>query len=225
MSHVPHIRFLDSHRADFETLPSELIQALQGDGWSMKVAKVGDHSMLWRAWSIAAFEAGAVRERGLEIELMDQALDLSLRLVTNWEHELLGGDKRIWLNVTTYQTGFFWGNDIDSERYSNRLLKIAIKLYDVFQPSFGWVDFNYGVFTDHEDVEEARLPALYWANLFGPRWVNRLGKVWLKSAPGWKTELLSDGGMLYALAPGLGLTSKHVDTDLVSEYFNNAKVR
>jgi hypothetical protein len=225
MGALPVIRFLDSRNKELDKIPPEFISALTRDGWEIHEAVAGEFAMLWARWSEARFYSQAIQERGFKLEFVDEKLDLKLKLVMDWDSASLGGDRRIWLSATTFQTAYFWRSADESDRYSSRLIDVAIQLYNIVRPSFGWIDFNHGLITNHEDIDQGRLPALYWVNMFGPGLVKRLGNEWIKKAPGWKTISLSDGGLLYALSPGIGLTSQHLDTNRVKSYFNIERVR
>jgi len=48
---------------------------------------------------------------------------------------------------------------------------------------------------------EKGFPGIYWANFWGPSYVDKLGRKKLLSAPSYKVEELSDGGLLVLTAP------------------------
>ena len=90
---------------------------------------------------------------------------------------------------------------------------------------FGWIDFDYGSHTNFEDIENLRLPALYWATYLGPSYVRRIGQSKIINAPAWKVIPLIDGGYLYMTSPTPGLADIHVDTEEVKKYFGIEYVR
>jgi hypothetical protein len=63
---------------------------------------------------------------------------------------------------------------------------------------YGWIDERgTEVVFGSKGIAEGRLRSLYWANFFGPAYVERCGRDFLMAVPGGKTEQLDDGGILY----------------------------
>jgi hypothetical protein len=76
-------------------------------------------------------------------------------------------------------------------------LAMAQKFYDALHPIFGWID-EYGTnLPSEESVRSEKVKYLFWANFFGPGYVQKLGRAFLLRAPGWKKIELDDGGLLY----------------------------
>jgi hypothetical protein len=70
-------------------------------------------------------------------------------------------------------------------------------LYSHLRPKYGRID--EGGYDKPSDMAIARteLKYLFWANFFGPAFVEKYGKKFLLGAPGWVKEELDDGGILY----------------------------
>ena len=141
-----------------------------------------------------------------------------------WGKQQMGTNNRAYVRTSTLDTRF-WRSEYDNTRFCALLLDIAKGLYDILWPTFGWIDLYYGWTTTHEDIEATNLRMLYWANFFGSRLVERLGRDRILSAPAWHVDELTDGGLLYLLAPHLGLTDEHVSIEDVKEYWSVENVR
>ncbi len=76
-------------------------------------------------------------------------------------------------------------------------LALAQLLYPYLRPSYGWIDELGGNQPEAEELSPRRLEYIFWANVFGPDYVARFGREALLRAPGWKVEVLDDGGVLY----------------------------
>ncbi len=142
-----------------------------------------------------------------------------------WGMRNLGGARRAWVRTSTDNTPYFWRSEYHCAGYSRFYLDIGRRIYAVLRPSFGWVDFNYGLRTTHEDIEALALPALYWANFFGPTYVKKVGRHRITRAPAFCIEDLPDGGLLYTLASCPGLASDHVPPGEVAAAFGVERVR
>jgi hypothetical protein len=142
-----------------------------------------------------------------------------------WGEQHLGATSRAYIRTSTINTAGFWREGYDNSYYSSFFLDIGKKLYQLVKPSFGWIDQYHGWTTTHEDIESFNLRMLYWANFFGPKFVQKLGRDRILNAPAWRIEELVDGGILYLLAPHLGLTDEQVPLESVKEYFGLESVR
>jgi hypothetical protein len=88
-------------------------------------------------------------------------------------------------------------------------LSIMKELYSLLHPSYGEVNTtgmikvvrdNRGASSLGINLERA-LPDIYWANFLGPEYVEMFGRKKLESAPWYRIEPLSDGGILLLLTP------------------------
>ena len=84
------------------------------------------------------------------------------------------------------------------EPLAQRLLAIAQDLYPLAHPTYGEVEGNSD--WESRDVARFRLKHISWANFFGPVYVEKYGQDFLLGLPGYKTELLPDGGVFHQLA-------------------------
>ena len=121
----------------------------------------------------------------------------------------------------------------DPEYHARRFLQLGMDLYSITGPSFGYIEavphgsfrpLKYG-HTTFEEVAKLRLPHIYWANFFGPDYVNHLGREFLAQAPGWKLQDLDDGGFLYVLSPSLSGAGPADVVRKVRSYFGVEHVR
>jgi hypothetical protein len=76
-------------------------------------------------------------------------------------------------------------------------LAFARLLYPHLRPKYGWIDESSGNEPTSKDIAATKLQYIFWANFFGPEYVERYGRDFLLNAPGWKVEELDDGGILY----------------------------
>lgn len=68
-------------------------------------------------------------------------------------------------------------------------------------PTYGWIDEVGTRLHSTRDISARKLEYIFWANFFGPAYVERYGRDFLLGAPGWRVEELDDGGILYVLSP------------------------
>jgi len=202
-----------------------IIDAISQLGFKVVQAKIRDTHYEWSAENMASILASASREKQLTLRYVNPELNFEISQEIIWSEEELGGNNRAWIDTYTFATAYFWNSVETSETYSELLLAIGLELYNILNPTFGWIDFNFGIFTTHEDIESVKLPVLYWANFFGPRYVDKLGKARIESAPSWKVEQLADGGYLYVLSSGLGLSRYDVSSEKIKAIFGVEKVR
>jgi hypothetical protein len=74
----------------------------------------------------------------------------------------------------------------------------AKMIYPHLRPHFGWTD-EFGDIDSEKVVSRSRVRFLFWASIFGPDLVRRIGKEFLLNAPGWKKEEQDDGSVLYVV--------------------------
>lgn len=76
-------------------------------------------------------------------------------------------------------------------------LDFACLYYPTLRPRYGFIDERGENEPSSKSVELVELKSILWANFFGPEYVEKYGRDFLLAAPGWKTEELDDGGILY----------------------------
>jgi hypothetical protein len=109
----------------------------------------------------------------------------------------------------------------------DQYLTVVKRLYFGLGASYGFVNTHeMGQHFDKQGKEygiaidlRRALPDIYWANLFGPEYVEMFGERKIMSAPGHRVEKLPDGGVL------LTLTSSPFDFDTDRERFENRRVQ
>jgi len=227
MSASLDIFFLDSHTLGYPTTLERVVQVFLGAGFSIEEFEINNQAVTWEK------EPGSMRRL---LTLAHQARDwyflawsaewrLEIRQYLAWGSLKMGRDNRAWICTTTDNTPYFWYAEKSPARYSRFYLEIGKQLYEVLRPTFGWIDFDYGLRTTHEDIEVLELPTLYWANFFGPAYVNKIGRDKILGAPAWTIEDLADGGLLYVLASCPGLADDHVPVESVQVHFGIESVR
>jgi|SRR2546425_2760449 len=106
------------------------------------------------------------------------------------------------------------GMSIEQDYFSEKgrpeeLLNALKELYNVVHPMYGrvssnetvrWVESPLGKMSLGTALRRA-LPDIYWANFFGPEYVEMFGSDRVNSAPIHSVESLSDGGALLVLSP------------------------
>lgn len=226
-----------------------LLDSLQAAGYDVKWLEVGDivikRFAFWRYYDEQAkLELGiAYDKQHLSFFLSDKTqTPFALKFYVRWQsaHEKpSGGVERPWhlweaeegrdINIVeayTNNTAMFTQNQWNPEKNASRLLDLVQVMYDVLQPRFAWVErCHWKGFTTPADVNHLRLPHIYWANFFSPAYVKKLGRNFLLNAPGWKKELLADGGLLYVLSPSLKGTGSKATVTAVQDYFDIPSVR
>lgn len=71
--------------------------------------------------------------------------------------------------------------------------------YPHFHPRLGFIDELGSSDALARMVKKTELKNVFWANFFGPAYVEKYGRKFLLGAPGWKKEELDDGGVLYVV--------------------------
>ncbi len=99
------------------------------------------------------------------------------------------------------------------------------RVFELLSPAYGWIDFGGYGYPEYSEIEQGKLSKLHWANFFGPRFIETIGKDKLLAAPMRRVEVLSNGGILCTLSSCPGLASDEVDYDKVKSYFNGVKIR
>ena len=217
--------FLDSATLGTQKIVAQILQAFIDLDFSIDEFEIEDEA-----------KSGTRRLQSSGSALLSDNEEFSFRAYhTKWQFEIrqqiawgekrLGGKNRAWIRTSTDNTPYFWNREYDPDRYSRLFLDLGKSLYTLVRPQFGWADFNYGLFTAHIDIEKLALPALYWANYFGPDYVSKIGRDRIRNAPAWAIEDLPDGGILYILASSPGLATYQVPIEKVKSYFNVSQVR
>ncbi len=85
------------------------------------------------------------------------------------------------------------------EPTAQRILELSYLLYPLTRPWLGLIDTDSPLL--HEDALKRRLKHLGWVNFFGPPYVEKYGREFLLGLPGYRTELLPDGGVFHQLSP------------------------
>jgi hypothetical protein len=81
------------------------------------------------------------------------------------------------------------------DQIANGLQQFGVRMYSSLRPDYCWMD----ELADKMwvDVGVRQFKYIYWFNVFGPKYVEHLGREFLLGAPGWKIEELEDGGVLF----------------------------
>jgi hypothetical protein len=85
---------------------------------------------------------------------------------------------------------------------ANGQLSLMKLLYPLLHPKYGLIDERgYNRILD-KSIRRTELRYIFWANFFAPSYVEKYGRKLFLQAPGWKKELLDDGGILYVVSKG-----------------------
>jgi hypothetical protein len=219
------IIFLNSHTLGDPITLTKVLHAFMSGGFSIEEFKINDRIITWHGdpESVRKLVALAYEARDCYFLAWNAEWSLEIRQHIAWDSP--EGEKEAWICTTTDNTPYFWHTEKNPSRYSRFYLDIGKELYKVLRPSFGWIDFDYGLRTTHEDLRALNLPTLYWANFFGPEYVDKIGKSKILGAPAWKIEQLDEGGILYVLSSCPGLADDHVPIESVQAHFGVKNVR
>jgi hypothetical protein len=114
-----------------------------------------------------------------------------------------------------FNTLSFWVEEgyFESQSRAENFLQMSIAIYDLLCPVYGSIhqtrdaiematvqDPRYGPTVVPVDLRKG-LPDVFWANFFGPEYVELIGKHKLLATPCHELRQLSDGGMLILTTP------------------------
>ena len=105
-----------------------------------------------------------------------------------------------------FQIGTLLDFEFKDERHlveptMHRLSALGRTLYPLTRPWLGCIDEASSDSILPRDVRKLRLKHIGWVNFFGPAYVQKYGRDFLLGLPGYKTELLPDGGVFHQLSP------------------------
>lgn len=233
MANTPvNLHFLDSARLGEEGSLEQIIETVQNCGLNIIGVSVwsddGDIVFSTPRYNQEARQnlPIAYKRHSLTFYAADDEIEISLAFDLGWNVSDAGGTERAWLHA--YCEDALGENP---EYHSQGFLDLAKRLYQTVQPRFGWIERlsfwnpEKAGYTTWQDVEKLQLPHVYWANFFGPAYVNKLGKEFLMQAPGWKVEELDDGGLVYALSTSVAGRSPVAFVREVQSYFGVQHVR
>jgi hypothetical protein len=66
------------------------------------------------------------------------------------------------------------------------LLDLGRRLYPDLRPRYAWIDERSGNVPEDSEIAAVRLQYIFWANFWGPAYVERYGRDFLRGAPGWR---------------------------------------
>ncbi len=91
----------------------------------------------------------------------------------------------------------------ERQRKYEWFLSLGEATYRVWHPLYGFLGDSQGnsPHTTYEDVQAREVRWLYDINLFGPEYVQKVGRDRLLSAPAWRVKPFDDGGVLLVPAP------------------------
>ncbi len=217
-----------------------VLDALQGLGFRIKDGRVGDFFDPVVEWVVPGMlPVDEDVRRGLHIAYenghllilvsqgySDEYKQLGFWLELKWQYDLSGRLVKTYVSLHSDDTPLFNREELHREYYAQLLLRFAKALYAILHPVFGSIDFCSNR-TREKDVQALEIPHIYWANFFGPEYVEKYGKEYFLKAPGWLHEELDDGGILYVLAPVMARRVKGYKAlvEEVKAYFGVESVR
>jgi len=153
-------------------------------------------------------------------------LYFDFRVHVVWGEDLLRGNDRTWVGITSWNGPLVTYPEYDPAYHSRLLLDIGKSIYSILSPAFACIDFGHlPGHTWFDPVEKFQIPHIYWANYFGPGYLRGIGRDKVMKAPAWHLEPLDDGGLLYVLASTPDSREDHVDPQSVMEHFGVDSIR
>jgi hypothetical protein len=111
--------------------------------------------------------------------------------------------------------------DVKADGVATGLLALALHFYPSLRPTYGWVDeFGWNL-PEGKSLASHRPRFLFWATFFGPEYVRKIGRDFLKSAPGWRSVDLEDGGILHVVTESYQAWWENEQPELLA-YFRQA---
>jgi len=114
-----------------------------------------------------------------------------------------GGYIKVTLNGSVW--AFPEARKIYQEPLAERMFSLAVKLYSLAQPVYGFIadpDVDNYSGGDNHAVKQ-KIETLNWINFFGPEYVSKYGQNTLINIPGHSIQSLPDGGLLYQSRPSI----------------------
>ena len=133
-----------------------------------------------------------------------------------------------YLKLTTHATAMFTQEKYDGTNNCARLLELAEILYQSYRPKFGWIERGLlSGYTTMEQIQNLEISHVYWANFFGPDYVEKYGREYFFGAPGWRCCLLADRGCMYVLSSNINRHKQGMKSleEEVKSYFGISNVR
>jgi len=90
-------------------------------------------------------------------------------------------------------------NTPQNQKFLERVVSLQLSLYTAYGAELGWAGYSPTIPSAME-YHSAKVKALYWFNIFGPRFVETLGRQKLLGAPVWLIKELPDGSVLVRLS-------------------------
>ena len=230
MSYEPNLVFLNSKTLGQPNSLEVIIAAVRMMGYRVTDLTVGSYKDQVAFWSEYNQEAQdelgiAYARRELSFEAKNGLTTLEVLLYLHWEEPPQSIARRAHVGAVSFQTALFRRSECNPKYYSRLFLDLGKSLYEVVLPDFGWIDVcSPAGYTWYDDVDALAVPHLYWANFFGPPYVASIGREKIMSAPAWSIEELSDGGLLYVLAPYPESAEDLVPLDAAVSHFGFTQV-
>lgn len=232
MSTRANLKFLDCQLIGEADSLEKILDELQKVGLELGLVEVGslafEQFAFWRYYDDKAkSELGiAYDKRQLIFRTTDSKSYTVLTFDIEWSLADAGVPTRATLQAKAFQTTMFTQREYDPELHAQRFVEIGVRLYELVRPTFGWIErCRPSGYTKWNHIDDLHIPHIYWANFFAPTYVSKYGRDFLLSAPGWKKESLSDGGLLYILSADLAGTGAKSLLAEVKQYFGVELVR
>jgi hypothetical protein len=94
-------------------------------------------------------------------------------------------------------------NDDMNMKFLENTINLQIEFYALINADLCWAGYDLSTPT-YVEYDKGKINALRWFNVFGKRFVEKIGRNKLMHAPGWKIKELPDGSVIVRL-------SKHPD--------------
>lgn len=220
MSYEPHLAFMNSKTLGQTHSLETLIRIIQQLGYSVHRLKVGDYQNSIASWDVYDQQTQrelktAYENKQLEFTARHIEEDFELLFYLNWQ-------EYTYVDAVSFQTALFTRRENDPSYHAHLFLELGKGVYAYLVPDFGWLDIcQTGGYTWYDDIEELKIPHIYWANFFSPAYVRKYGREKLLTGPAWLVEELGDGGILYVLGESLAYGSEYaVSPESVKGYLD-----
>lgn len=108
---------------------------------------------------------------------------------------------------------------LENKKSAEVLFNLVEKIVPLFSFKYGYFDVEGWDEPSDKTINSIKLTTIFWANFFGRPFVEKYGKEFLLSAPGWKKTELSGGTIEYILTESLFTPLDPLIEKDIKEYF------
>jgi hypothetical protein len=105
-------------------------------------------------------------------------------------------------NTVQFSQATFRRTPVEKDAIAEGLLDLGMFFYTALRPQYGWVDMPKDKYLPGgKDISEFRVRSFFWANWFGPAFVEKIGRSFLMKVPAYRVQELEDGGIVVVATP------------------------